>query len=138
MVTKETISALFEILQSMSSIILGISFAVFTLAYGFIQNKKDTLKDVEELLKNEGASASLLRKYNSSIKFIARFKLINKDAIILVFMSFVGLLFSYIDSFIEIAERWNIYFCVFMVLWGVIVIFFLGRMTFRLLSVYRK
>ncbi len=138
MITKETILALIQILQSMSGIILGIAFAVFTLAYAFIQNKKESLKEIEELIKNEGISTTLLRKRNSSTKFILKFKWINKDAVILIFISLIGLMIGYVFEFIVIHKDWYTYVLILILLFLIIMLFFLGKMTFRLLGIYKK
>ena len=96
MIPNNTFEDIISVLQSISSTFLSVGFAVYTLVLAFIQNKKDFLKEMDELINNEGISATLLRKSNGAKKFTSRMKSINKDALILVIASLVGLIVSYV------------------------------------------
>lgn len=138
MITKDTILVLIEILQSASGIFLGVGFAVFTLVYAFIQNKKDYLREVEDLLKNEGVSVTVLRKRNSGDKFIYMMSKISLDSIILVVISSLGLVLSYVLSLLCICEKMYLYILV-----GVVIIFlamavYSIRIAMKLFVRYKK
>lgn len=138
MITKDTISLLIEILQSSSGIFLSVGLAVFTLAYAFIQNKKDYLKDIEDLLRLEGVSASVLRKRNSGAKFIAKMSKINSNAIVLVFISLFGLISSYLLSLFCISDKVYTFITAGILILILSMIVYVLKITFKLLGGFNK
>ena len=101
MITNEFILEYIDLSFNASIAFLGIGFTIFTLLYAFIQNKKDALKEIEEILKLEGGSISVLRKKNSAVKFISKMREINVDAIIIIISSFICFIITSITKLIE-------------------------------------
>lgn len=101
MITNEFILEYIDLSFNVSIAFLGIGFTIFTLLYAFIQNKKDVLKEIEEIIKLEGGSMSVLRKKNSAVKFISKMRKINVDAIIIIISSFICLIITSITKLFE-------------------------------------
>lgn len=137
-IDKNTILVLIEILQSSSGIFLGVGFAVFTLVYAFAQNKKDYLKEVEELIRIEGISATILRKRNSSNKFISKMYKISSDAILLVIISSIGLVMSYILDILIVNEDTFVYILVGILIILIAMVLYIVKISIKLFFGYRK
>ena len=90
------------------------------------------------MLKNEGVSVTVLRKRNSGDKFIYMMSKISLDSIILVVISSLGLVLSYVLSLLCICEKMYLYILV-----GVVIIFlamavYSIRIAMKLFVRYKK
>lgn len=136
---NEVIVSIIDLSFNVSIAFLGIGFTLFTLLYAFIQNKKDALKDVEEILNTEGGSMTILRKRNSATKFIANMRKINIDAIIIIISSFICLAITSVLKILDIKVPyvWTWVILIFISLYFLTIIWSLIRAFVRIMKAYR-
>lgn len=136
---NEVIVSIIDLSFNVSIAFLGIGFTLFTLLYAFIQNKKDALKDVEEILNTEGGSMTILRKRNSATKFIANMRKINIDAIIIIISSFICLAITSVLKILDIKVPyvWTWVILIFIWLYFLTIIWSLIKAFVRIMKAYR-
>lgn len=117
---------------------IGIGFALFTLFYAFIGNKKDELKSLNEEIKKDNNSISILRRRNSAIKFINKMKSFNKYAIIIMFLSlFITLVLSVIKVGIQLISQIHyLYIFLFIVVLSISLFIILFILIYKMMRHY--
>lgn len=133
MITNELTISIVQTSQTISITFLGVGFAIFTLVYAFVHNKKEIKKELEELMKMEGISMTIARRINSADRFINKMHIVNIDAIVLMLLSFVGLLASII---VGMVGYYDIYILVAFGSLLLVLCFFFIRMSVRLIRSY--
>lgn len=102
--------------------LIGIGFAIFTLAFSFIASKKDEIKIYERQIIAGDSSMAILRKRNGAFNFVKDMVTINRFAIWLLVVSLIGTIvlfsFRHITPFINTKYYLYIVVALFVIVIG--------------------
>lgn len=91
---------------TISAAFVGVGFALFTLFFAFIGNKKDEIKTINEEIKQNGNSVTILRRKNSAFNFINHMRNFNSYTIAITIIALLSTMltiilkytFEYVDN----------------------------------------
>ena len=81
--------------------IFGISVTVFTVLYAFLLSKKDFIKELNELIKQDKAQFYAIQKVSFALVHMRRWKSLNNHIAIVAFSSFFLYLFAITSKYIN-------------------------------------
>lgn len=92
----ETIINVFSDIANFNLSIFGISITVFTVLYAFLLSKKDYIRELNELIKQEKAPLYAVRRVSFALVHMRRWRSLNTHLAIIAFSS----LFFYVINII--------------------------------------
>lgn len=90
------INELYNDLWNFHLVLFGIALSIFTLLYSFILSKRDEIRNIAEQVKSGDKNPLLSQKENFAKKYINRLKSINDKIVIIVILSLIFFIFSWI------------------------------------------
>ena len=90
------INDLFNDLWNFHLVLFGIALSIFTLLYSFILSKRDEIRNISEQVKSGDKNPLLSQKENFAIKYIKRLKSINDKIVIIVILSLIFFIISWV------------------------------------------
>lgn len=105
-ITNAILTNYIDTTLTISVAFVGVGFALFTLFYAFIGNKKDEIKTINEEIKQNGNSITILRRKNSALNFINHMRNFNSYTIAITIISLTSTIltiilkytFEYVDN----------------------------------------
>ena len=86
---NETTVSLLSDMSNFNLGIFGISITIFTVLYAFILSRKDSLRDLNDIIKNGNDSPFLIQRVSFFAVHTNRWKRINNHLLIIIVISFV-------------------------------------------------
>ncbi len=102
------INDLFNDLWNFHLVLFGIALSIFTLLYSFILSKRDEIRNIAEQVKSGDKNPLLSQKENFAIKYIKRLKSINDKIVVIVILSLIFFIISWVLQRIV----FDYYFCI--------------------------
>lgn len=119
-------------------VLVGILVSIFVLLYSFISNKRDTLREISNQIKNEGVKNNplLQQKENYAKVYINDMRNVNKPCICLLLISAIHLSFTWVFLRIVPDTKYQLKRIGVYIL-GIIVVFLTIFIIIQMVTIYR-
>lgn len=101
----EQINDILNDLWNFHLVLFGIALSIFTLLYSFILSKRDELREIAEQVKTGNNSPILAQKESFAKKYILRLKSANNHSAIIILITFVLFIASWVSQRIISDDR---------------------------------